>query len=195
MGADKIFAEPGTLTGSIGVIGGKVVLRGLFDKIGVTTEVISRGEKSGSLSPTRPFTPEERKAWKALMRETYRQFVGKAAEGRKLGRKELEKLAQGRVYSGRMAKANGLVDELGTLRAAIPAAKTAAGLNADEKVELMILPRPKTIFEQLFDDSSVSIELESTSPELMQTLRQTRLWRRLLSEPTLMWMPYRLRLK
>jgi protease-4 len=215
MGANRIFAEPGTLTGSIGVIGGKPVVGGLYEKIGLTTETISRGKNSGSFSTTEPFTPEQRKAWTALLQETYRQFVGKAAQGRKLAVDELEKLAQGRVYTGRMAVANGLVDELGTLGDAISAAKKAAGLSPDEKVELLILPRPKTIFEQLFgneDDSAtlaslsavwqaalpasaLSASLKDAPPGLSAALRQATLMRRLFAEPSLLWMPYRVEMK
>ena len=95
MSARTIVAEPGTITGSIGVIGGKLVTGGLYDKIGLNTEVISRGKNSGALSSTRPFTPDERKAWTAMLEETYGQFVSKAAEGRKMDRKRLEELAQG----------------------------------------------------------------------------------------------------
>jgi len=195
MGADKILAEPGTITGSIGVVGGKIVLGGLYDKIGLTTEVISRGRNSGSFSSTERFTPQQREVWTALLKEIYRQFVSKAAQGRKLSYGELEKLAQGRVYTGRMAAANGLIDDLGTLRDAIAEAKKAAGLKAEDEVELLILPKPKTIFEQLFGDPAVSAGLETAVPELLETLRRTRLWRRLFAEPALMWMPYRIELK
>ncbi len=193
MGADEIFAEPGTITGSIGVAGGKLVLGGLYDKVGLKTEVISRGAMSGSFSSTEPFTPEQRKAWMGLLQDTYRQFVRKAAEGRKMTVQEMGRVAQGRVWSGRMAKEKGLVDNLGTLQDAIAAAKKAAGLKKDEEVELMILPRPKTIFETLFGDPSD--DLESAMPEVIKTLRRTKLYRRLLAEPTLMWMPYEVELK
>ncbi len=205
MGADKILAEPGTITGSIGVVGGKIVLGGLYDKIGLATEVISRGKNSGIFSSNEPFTPDERKAMMTLFQEIYRQFVRKAAQGRNLDYKQLERLAQGRIYTGRMAKANGLIDELGTLRDAIAEAKKAAGLKPDEKVELMVLPRPKTLFEILFDDPSASTRLtspdrtsttlESMAPELLEHLRQTALLRRLLAEPALLWMPYGLKVR
>jgi protease-4 len=204
MGAKKIVAEPGTLTGSIGVIGGKLVLKGLYEKIGVTEEVLSRGKLSGVFSSSQPFTPEERKALTELLADIYGQFVAKAAEGRKMTRSRLDELAQGRVYTGRMAKGLGLVDELGTLQDAITEAKRAAGLKPDAEVDLLILPQPKSFFEQLFGDSSLGSEMDfarpevkrlggamdSAMPEVMQTLRQTRLWRQLLREPVLLWMPY-----
>ena len=195
MGARKIFAEPDTITGSIGVIGGKMVTRGLFDKLGLNTEIISRGKNSGSLSSSQPFSPDERKAWIDLLTETYNQFVSKAAQGRKMDRNRLAELAQGRVYSGRTAKRLGLIDELGTLQDAIAEAKKAAGLKPDADVDLLILPRPKTIFEQLFGDSAAAGELESVLPEAMTALRLTRIWRQLFTEPVLMWMPYGIRLR
>jgi protease-4 len=129
------------------------------------------------------------------MQETYHQFVSKAAQGRKMPHSELEKRAQGRVYTGRMAKNLGLVDETGTLHDAIAEAKKAAGLKPDEQVELLILPKPRSIFEQLFGGDSLSGELDAAAPELFKTLRQAKLWRRLFAEPTLLWMPYGMRLR
>ena len=195
MGADRIFAEPGTVTGSIGVVGGKIVLGKLYEKIGLKTEVISRGENSGSFSSNEPFTPEQRKAWTSLLKEIYRQFVSKAAQGRKMEYKELEALAQGRIYTGRMAKANGLIDELGTLKDAIAAAKGAAGLKADEEVDLLILPKPQTIFEQLFGGPDAMASLKAAAPEMVEVARKTRLFRRLFTEPALLWMPYGVKVK
>jgi protease-4 len=190
MGAKKIIAAPGTLTGSIGVIGGKLVTRGLHDKLGMNTEVISRGANSGSLSSNQPFTPDERKAWTVLLQETYRQFVGKAAAGRKMPYDKLEALAQGRVYTGQMAKKLGLIDSLGTLRDAVAAAKVAAGLKADAEVDLIVLPEPKSFFEQLFGDPAAEADFDSLLPEGFKIWQQTKVVRQLLSERFLLWMPY-----
>lgn len=195
MGAKKIIAAPGTLTGSIGVIGGKLVTRGLYEKLGMSTEVISRGANSGSMSANQPFSPEERKVWTDVLEDVYQQFVTKAAEGRKMRYDKLEELAQGRVYTGRMAQKLGLIDELGTLEDAIAAAKTAAGLKADAEVEIMVLPEPRSMFEQLFGDPSASTDLESILPEGFAILRQTKQLRQLLSERMLLWMPYGVELK
>ncbi|HEY4759648.1 MAG TPA: signal peptide peptidase SppA, partial [Thermoguttaceae bacterium] len=180
MGAKKIYAEPGTLTGSIGVLGAKLVLKGLYEKLGLTTEVISRGANNGLLSVTQPFTPEQRRVWTEMLREIYRQFVSKAAQGRNMSVEKLEELAQGRVYTGRMAKKIGLVDEIGTLDDAIAAAKVAAGLKPDADVDLLILPEPKSIFEQLFGDPSSDVETEALTalpkildiPTQIKTIRQ-----------------------
>jgi protease-4 len=195
MGTRKILAEPDTLTGSIGVIGGKMVIGGLLGKLGVSTEIIARGKNSGSMSMISAFTPSEREAWVAMLDETYHQFVSKAAAGRKMPFNKLEALAQGRVYTGRMAMANGLVDSLGTLSDAIIEAKKAAHLKPDAKVELLILPKAKSFFEQLFGDSNVSTEADSILPGLGATIRQASLWRQLLAEPRLLLMPARIELK
>ena len=197
MGANKIYAEPGTLTGSIGVLGGKVVLKGLFDKLGLNTEVISRGANSGSMSATQSFTPEERRMWTDLLQDVYHQFVDKAAKGRKMSYEKLEALAQGRVYSGQTAKKIGLVDELGTLHDAIAAAKTAAGLKPDADVELLILPEPKTIFEQIFGDNDPDAETDAKIilPNPIDVLVPMKTIRQFFGEPALLWMPFRIDIK
>jgi protease IV len=167
MAGRKIFAEPGTLTGSIGVVGGKMVVGGLFDKVGLHTEVIARGANANILSPSTPFSEAERKAWTAMMKDTYDQFLGKALEGRKragksMTRADLDKLAGGRVWTGRQAKANGLVDELGTLDDAIAAAKEMAGVK-NKELELLILPKPRNIIDTLLES-----KMESRLPALRE---------------------------
>ncbi|MFO0842188.1 MAG: signal peptide peptidase SppA [Gemmataceae bacterium] len=141
MSAKKIYAEPGTITGSIGVVGGKMVLTGLYDKVGIKTEVIARGKNSG-LFGDQPFSDSEKARFRALMQETYDQFLdkalaGRAAVGKKMSRDELVKLAGGRIYTGRQAKANGLIDEVGTLEDAIAEAAKLGGLPADKEPELL----------------------------------------------------------
>ncbi len=131
MGADRIFAEPGTLTGSIGVTGGKFVVAGLMDKLGVATDTITVGNNATLLLDPQTLLPTERAAMQRLMDDTYRQFVAKAAQGRKMTYEQLDKLAGGRVYTGRQAQKLGLVDELGTLDDAIAAAKDLAGLDRE----------------------------------------------------------------
>src|SRR5262249_15024138 len=158
------YAEPGTLTGSIGVIGGKLATGGTYDMLGITTDVISRGKNSGILSMTEPFSDSERKAMKALMQDVYDQFVDKAGEGRQeagkeMKREELLKLAGGRVWTGRQAKANGLVDELGTLEDAIAAAKKAAGVPEDKEMELLQLPKNPGPLEMLLNTAGADTKV------------------------------------
>ncbi|HMP04743.1 MAG TPA: signal peptide peptidase SppA, partial [Lacipirellulaceae bacterium] len=140
MGADRIFAEPGTITGSIGVVGGKLALKGLYQWIGMGTETISRGANSGIFSATEKFSASEREIVERYMKTVYDQFTAKAAKGRGMSQEQLEELAGGQVFTGRMAKRNGLVDDVGTLRDAIQAAKRLAGLDPDQKYELKLLP-------------------------------------------------------
>jgi protease-4 len=181
MGAKKIFAEPGTLTGSIGVASGKFAMRGMWDRIGIRSEVIARGAHSGLFSGDEPFSESERKVMKALMQEIYDQFVDKTLQGRlkagkKMTRKELLDLAGGRIWTGRQAKENGLVDELGTLSDAIAAAAKMAGLPGDKEPELLLLPKPKGTFESLLGELGIDASLPlrpalKQVPELASKLR------------------------
>src|SRR5690606_35817053 len=111
---------------------------------------ISRGENSGIFSTTHKFTDSERKVIERMMKSVYEQFASKAAAGRNMDQKELEKLAGGQVYTGRVAKRIGLIDEVGTLRDAIQSAKRLAGLDPDKKVQLIVLPKPENPLEALF---------------------------------------------
>ena len=148
--ADRIVAAPGTLTGSIGVVGGKVAVGGGLDKVGVQTDVVSRGRNAGWLSMTTPFKDHEREAFLATMRDVYRLFTTKVAAGRGLEADRVKELAEGRVFTGRMAKEAGLVDRLGTLDDAIDEARKLAGIEADEKTERLLLPKPRGLFDDLF---------------------------------------------
>jgi protease-4 len=164
MAAQKIYAEPGTLTGSIGVASGKFATRGMWERIGIRSEVIARGAHSGMLTGDEPFSDSERKVLKALMQEIYDQFVDKSLQGRvkagkKMTRKELLDLAGGRIWTGRQAKENGLVDEVGTLRDAILAAAKMGGLPADKEPELLLLPKPKGMFESMLRDLGVDASM------------------------------------
>jgi protease-4 len=156
MGSKKIYAEPGTVTGSIGVFGLKLVTGGLEQWAGMKTEVVSRGKNSGINSSTFKWTDSERQVMQEVVEGVYDTFVDKAVAGRqkagvKVTRDELLKLAGGRVWTGRQAKANGLVDELGTLDDAIAGAKELAGVDPKADLELLILPRPTSLLDKLMD--------------------------------------------
>jgi len=201
MGANKIFAEPGTLTGSIGVVGGKLATEGMYDKLGLNTSVIARGLNNGIFASADKFTESERQAMLTLMRDTYEQFTRKAAEGRKMQVDELKKLAGGRVWTGRMAKENGLVDELGTLEDAMRAAKKLAGLKPDAKTGTLILPEPKSFFDELFGvaDDEVSRrlgkEILREAGELAEPWREVLLLRRAFEQPVAVMLPFRLKIE
>ena len=149
MAADTIVAQPATLTGSIGVVGGKITTGGTYEKIGVTIESVSSGRFAGMYSPVTPFSDDERAKMQEHIDAIYEQFLTKAAEGRGTTRDAIHKVAQGRVWTGRQAKERGLVDELGGLGRAIALAKERVGIDADAEVELVVYPRPKSLFELL----------------------------------------------
>lgn len=201
MGADRIFAEPGTITGSIGVVGGKLAIEKFLAKFGVTTSIVQRGENSGVLSMTTPFTDNEKAAMQKLLNDIYAQFTTKAAAGRKMDVEKLEKLARGRIYTGLQAKEIGLVDEIGTLADAIAYAKKAAGLDPEKKLERLDLPKPTNPFESLFGpldtetrlSQAVSRSLWQHAPTSLQgPLRDLRAFETLAHEPALTIMPFRL---
>jgi protease-4 len=149
--ADKIVAQPATLTGSIGVLAGKLVIGQLLNKIGVTIDTAERGANSGMFSTLRDFTPAERQRLDAFLDLTYRGFKEHVAAGRHLSEDQVEAVAKGRVWSGEEAKTNGLVDALGGYAVALQLAKEAAGLAADAPAKLVVFPREKGTAELIFD--------------------------------------------
>lgn len=156
--ADVIVAEPGTITGSIGVIGGKYSYKGLFDKLGIHKEMIKRGKNADFYSNYTDYPPKEKAILMKQIKEIYNDFVAKVTRGRKsLNRTDVEKVAQGLIWTGRQAKENGLVDELGGLSKALSIAQMRAGLE-NKRVEIVRLPKP-TIVTQLLGN----IQLMSTN--------------------------------
>lgn len=126
--ADVIVALPATLTGSIGVFGGKFVVTGLLDKLGLSTGVVEQGARSRMYSSRRPFTADERERIDAVLDAVYEDFTRRVAEGRSLTREAVEQVARGRVWTGADAYGVGLVDELGGLRDAVRIARQRADL-------------------------------------------------------------------
>jgi protease-4 len=132
--ADVIVALPATLTGSIGVFGGKMVVRELFDHMGLSTGTVSHGARSLMFSARRGFSDDERERLAATIDAIYDDFVAKVAHGRGRPVAEIEAIARGRVWTGSDALGIGLVDELGGLRDAVRIARSRAGLPADAPV-------------------------------------------------------------
>jgi protease-4 len=170
-GADAIFAEPTTITGSIGVYGGKFSLGELYEKVGVGYEIYGRGRKASMYSMSREMDPVEYEALDRMIEDTYDQFKERVATGRGLELDEVEEVARGRVWSGARAKEVGLVDELGGLQAAITYAKVEAGLDADEHIELI---RYGSQPNSMGDVSAQSVGVRLTP---LAQLRTGALWR------------------
>lgn len=140
LGAGKIVANPGTLTGSMGVILKFANLEGLFDKIGYKNEVVKSGRLKDIGSPSRPMTEEERQMLQGMIDNVQEQFVQAVSESRSLPVAEVRKIADGRIFSGQQAKEYGLVDQLGNFSDAVMLAAELAGIKSDKMPEL-IYPR------------------------------------------------------
>ena len=133
--ADVIVALPATLTGSIGVFGGKFVVRDLLERVGLTTGTVEQGAQAADVLRPRGFSDDERERLAATIDAIYDDFVAKVAAGRQRPVEEIEAVARGRVWTGRDALEIGLVDELGGLRDARPDARTRGGLPDDAPVQ------------------------------------------------------------
>jgi protease-4 len=140
MGADAIVANPGTITGSIGVVTGKLVARDLKERLGVGSDAVRTNANADAWSTNAPFTPEQHAQVEAEADLFYTDFVQRVAQGRVLSVTEVEAVAQGRVWTGADALDRGLVDELGGLRSAISRAKVLAGLDADTEARIVGYP-------------------------------------------------------
>ncbi len=188
MAAGTIVAHPSTLTGSIGVFGGKLNMKGFYNKVGLTKEIITYGQNSTLYSDYGGFTPTERERVEKMMKTIYADFVRKAAVGRDKSFDEIDEIAQGRVWTGQQAKTLGLVDELGGLDTALSIAKVQAGFSADDEVNLMVLPKQKPFFEQLMErmiedmGGSVQVPLQLMVSDPVLSILRTR-W-----EPALTWL-------
>lgn len=141
MGSDVIVAEPGTITGSIGVVAGKAVVDGLVDRLGISHERVATARHGLMFSPLQNFTEDEWARLNAWLDRIYEDFVAKVADGRELPSERVLEIARGRVWTGADAKEHGLVDELGGLSAAIEVAKDRAGLPPTAEPELLVYPR------------------------------------------------------
>ena len=203
--ANKIVAEPATITGSIGMFLGKPVVKGLYDWLGVTNEYVMRGKNAGIFRETEKFTLDERaKMTEQANNIYYDNFVPKVAKGRNKSAEEVNTLGQGRVWTGTQAKANGLIDEFGGLEKAISVAKELANLPADKEFKRVVLPTPKPFFETLFgDDASAQTKeqqaqaslLESLPADVRRTFRYLALFDQMQRGQAMLMMPFDLQIK
>jgi protease-4 len=182
MPAQVIVAQPSTLTGSIGIFGGKVVTGGVYQKLGASIEATSVGKNAQLNSPARPYNPDELKKLQEQLQSFYDQFVEKVADSRHTTPEKIDAIAQGRVWTGQQAKQNHLVDELGGLERAIAIAKQRAKIPADSEVEVTVYPARKSFYElvsEQFSGSGESIAMRAwleanLSPTELDALRMMR---------------------
>jgi protease-4 len=185
MTGDPVLAYPGTLTGSIGVVFGKPDLHGLYDKLGVTKDTLQRGRFAGIDSDYKPLNDAELAKLREGIDASYKEFVNKVAESRRRPFAQIEPLAQGRVWLGSQAKANGLVDELGGMDRAVELIKQKAKIPAGEKVSLVPYPARRNLIDLLMNrsaDNSAEAKLRA-----LVNNWQTRIW---LKGGYLRLMPY-----
>jgi protease-4 len=149
MAGDYIFAQPNTITGSIGVFGGKMNLAGLYNKMGLTLHTYQRGNFANLFSSTSDFSDAERSKYQEFLSGFYDIFITKAADGRNLQKEDVHQVAQGRVWTGEQALERKLVDELGGLDAAI---KKAAELAKIDTYNTMQIPQHLSFFEELLKE-------------------------------------------
>ena len=149
--ADRVVAQPGTITGSIGVWAGKFVTRNFWKKLGVTWDEVSFGKQARLGSSLSDFAPEERRRFDSQLNRVYDAFVSQVADGRDLSRERAESAARGRVWTGRQAKAHGLVDQLGGFLTALSATRELLGLDEDADVSLVVFPKPRDLTERILE--------------------------------------------
>lgn len=159
--ADEIFAMPTTLTGSIGVVGGKFSARELWKKLGVNWEAVQWGENASMWSLNKPFSESEAAQFNAMLDQVYEGFTDRVAKGRGMSDEHVEKIARGRVWSGKSAHRVGLVDKLGGMKDAKDYVAELLGVESAENLEFVTLPEPLTPLEkfvQLLVDQGMVIE-------------------------------------
>lgn len=152
MAADRIFAMPGTLTGSIGVVGGKVSVAGAAEKLGVTFDKVQAGQRANMWSPTAPFTAEEQALFRNWIDRTYRDFVGKFAEARGFTFDEARERAKGRVYTGEQALQAGLIDGDGGWTEAEEDLRYELDMADGQPIDYYLFPKPKKPYEELLEN-------------------------------------------
>lgn len=205
--ASKIIAQPSTITGSIGVVAGKAVMKGFYDWLGISNEYILRGKQAGMFRETEKFTPEERAKFEDWIKNTYyNDFVPKVAKGRNKDAAYIDSVAQGRVWTGSQGKDRGLVDEFGGLDRAVEVAKELANIPKDKGVRRVILPHPRTFLQELMSSNDETRSqtrqreqqravLAALPEDARRSLRYMMLLDRMKSGESMLLMPFELRIK
>jgi protease-4 len=159
LSADKIYAHETTITGSIGVLSGKIITVGSYALLGLDVKTIGEGTNALMQSDNAPFTPEQLEKFRRSIDAIYADFTAKVAAGRKLDVEKVRENAKGRVWTGLDAKARGLVDEFGGFRAALEATKALAGIPVDSSINLVRFPKPKSPFEEIAEAFGTTAEV------------------------------------
>lgn len=208
--ANKIVAEPSTLTGSIGVFMGKPSLKGFNDWLGISSQYVMRGKNAGIFRTGEKWTEEEKKKMEDQTNKIYwDDFVPKVAKGRGKTVEDVNAIAQGRVWTGAQAKERGLVDELGGLEKSIEIAKQLADLPADKDVRRVVFPAPRPFLEELFGSGEDSTFAQQSSEErkaqeavvkslpedMRRALRYAELFDRMKNGEAMLMLPYELEIK
>jgi protease-4 len=197
-GADAIYASSSTITGSIGVIGGKFSLAGLYDKIGISYELYNRGRKAAMFSMSKPFDDTEYAAFDKLIGDIYNQFTNKVAVGRGMTQDDVYDVAGGRVWSGTDARDRRLVDEIGGFQEAVTRAKVEAGIQPSAKVDLIQFKERQGAADSLARESVQLIRsalfprFSMRNSRAMAPLGLIDQWRNLEREHVWALMPYNL---
>jgi protease IV len=202
--ASKIIAQPSTITGSIGVVAGKPVMRGFYDWLGISNEYILRGKNAGMFRETEKFSDDERAKFEDWIKTTYyNDFIPKVAKGRNKDAAYVDSVGQGRVWTGFQGKERGLVDEFGGLDAAIEVAKDLAKIPKDKGVHRVILPYPRTFLQELLSEGSdthVKMKqqeavMAALPEDARRAVRYMALLDRMKSGESMLLMPFDLRIK
>ena len=175
MAADKIVAEPGTITASIGVLGGKMLTGGFWDKVGLSWDEVHQGENATMFTGTHDYTPAEWGRFQSWLDRVYVDFTGKVADGRNLPKEKVLEIAKGRIWSGQDAKNLGLVDELGGYDVALKLTKRAIGISEGDEVKIVVYPRPKSLYESVLQrhgaDNSDKEAVGETLARILQVVQ------------------------
>ena len=171
--AHAIVAQPGTITGSIGVVTGKFVVQGGLDKLGIGTAVVKEGPASDIYSPFRPFSAGERTRLEDQMQATYELFLSRVAQGRNQPVEKIDAVAKGRVWTGHQARGLGLVDELGGLDDAMRIAKQRAKLDPGKQVDLVVYPAKRSFYDLVANPLGVAAEAAVRLPDVVSRQRRT----------------------
>ena len=188
MSANKIVAEPDTITASIGVVLGKMNISGLYQMLGLSTDYVATSENATLFSDQQDFTPSQRQAILKGMNATYADFTKGVAEGRNMTVEAVDKIGQGRVWTGAQGKGLGLVDELGGMDRAIEISKQLAHIPSHSSVRLIRFPEERSFLDMFFSRERFQLTRSSTIRDQLRRIKR-------ISEPIQARVPFDLQIR